>query len=473
MLSAVSGRQRAEMHMPKRVVAVIVALIVAVGLLSGLSLGAQSEVFPKDIDKGSRNRLPFPTRDDVDDEGKKIFDEMIHGGHAPTRFYSPKLAKSMAEAHHVVKFETDLGGRFTELAVLVAAREMNNQYEWTQWEDHGSRKRGESPEIERSLIDVVKYCKPVTGLGEKEATIVRFGREMFGQNKVSSATFADAVRLFGAKDVANIVELIGLYAATGIELVTFDTQLEKGEVPLLPPMSKTPACAEMQRPVRRAAVPTGAAVPKDIDPVSRNRFPYPTRNDLDDEGKKIWDEMSHGGTTPMHMFPGRLQSPRLAIPLADAHHFVRYETVLGPRLTELAILTTAREVDSEFEWTQGEDHGIAGKTPPEAGRAVVDVIKYCKPLVGLEEKDAVVIGFGRELFGRNHVSSETFASALRLFGRRGVTELANLMGLYTESALALKAYDLQLPAGRTPSLAPRGGPAPSCAVRRPWPRRQD
>ena len=446
----------------------VLAMVVAVGLVSGPGLRAQSEVFPKDIDQGSRNRLPFPTRDDVDDEGKKIFDEMTHGGHAPTRFYSPRLAKAMAEAHHVVKFETDLGGRLTELTVLVAAREMNNQYEWTQWEDHGSKKRGEAPEIERSLIDVVKYCKPVTGLGEKDATIVRFGREMFGRDKVSSATFADAVRLFGRRDVANIIELMGLYASTGVELVAFDVQLEKGETPLLPPMSKTPACAQMQRPARRTPSPS-VAMPTDIDPASRNRFPYPTRNDLDDEGKKIWDEMSHGGTTPTHMFPGRLDSPRLAIPLAEAHDYVRNKTLLGGRLTELAILTTAREVDSQFEWTQGEDHGRSGKTPPEAGRAVVDVIKYCKPLMGLDEKDAVVIGFGRELFGRNHVSSETFASALRLFGRRGVTELANLMGLYTESALALRAYDLQLPVGRMPSLPARGGTASGCALARPWP----
>jgi 4-carboxymuconolactone decarboxylase len=224
----------------------------------------------------------------------------------------------------------------------------------------------------------------------------------------------------------------------------------------------------MQRPVRRAA-PAAAGMPPDINPQSRNRFPYPTRNDLDDEGKKIWDEMSHGGPTPTHMFPGRLQSPALAIPLADAHHYVKFETGLGSRLTELAILTTAREVDSPFEWTQAEDHGNSGKRPPEAGQAVVDVIKYCKPVAGLDEKDAVVITFGRELFSRNHVSSDTFASALRLFGRRGVVDLAGLMGLYTESALALKAYDLQLPAGRTSSLPPRGGTASGCPVRRAWP----
>lgn len=460
------------MHISKHVV----VMAIAVGLLSVRGLHGQNEVFPKDIDPGSRNRLPFPTRNDVDEEGKKIFDEMVRGSHAPIRFYSPTLAKSMAEAHHQVKFETDLGARLIELTVLVAAREMNNQYEWTQWEDHGSKKAGESPALEASSIDLVKYCKPVPslrGLGEKEATIVKFGREMFGRDKVSSATFADAVRLFGPRNVANIVELMGLYASTGVELVAFDVQLEKGQKPLLPPLSKTPECARMQRVAPLAApVAMPAAMPADINPQSRNRFPYPTRDELDDEGKKIWDEMSHGGPTPTHMFPGRLQSPRLAIPLANAHHFVKFETVLGTRLTELAILTTAREVDSQFEWTQAEDHGNTGKAAPEAGRATVDIIKYCKPAAGLDEKDAVVINFGRELFGRNHVSSETFAAALRLFGRRGVVELANLMGLYTESALALKAYDLQLPAGRTPSLPARGGApggAPGCAAVRPWP----
>ncbi|MES1255321.1 MAG: hypothetical protein ABUS56_06935, partial [Acidobacteriota bacterium] len=67
--------------------------------------------------------------------------------------------------------------------------------------------------------------------------------------------------------------------------------------------------------------------------------------------------------------------------------------------------------------------------------------------------------------------AETFAGALRLFGRRGVVDLAGLMGLYTESALALKAYDLQLPLGRTPSLPVRGVAAPGCAAHRAWPPR--
>jgi 4-carboxymuconolactone decarboxylase len=446
------------------------ALVVALGLVMGGSVHGQREVLPKDIDPGSRSRLPLPTRDDVDDAGKQIFDTMFHGSRASTRFYSPRLAKPLAEAHHHVKFETDLGARLTELAVLVAAREMNNQFEWTQWEDHGRGSVGDRPALEASTIDIVKYCKPVTGLGAKEAAIITFGRELFDRDKVSSGTFAEAVRLFGRQDVANIVELMGLYAYTGVELVALDTQLEKGQTPLLPPASSTPACARMQRPVR-AAVPSATAVPADIDPRSRNRFPYPTRNEMDEAGKKIWDEMSHGGPTPTHMFPGRLQSPELAIPLADAHYYVKFETGLGTRVTELAILTTAREVDSQFEWTQAEDHGNSGKTPPEAGQAIVDVIKYCKPVAGLHEKDRVVINFGRELFGRNHVSAETFASALRLFGRRGVVDLAGLMGLYTESALALRAYDLQLPPGRTPSLPVRGVAAPGCAAHRAWPPR--
>ena len=53
--------------------------------------------------------------------------------------------------------------------------------------------------------DVIKYNRPLVGLGEKEAAVIAFGREMFGQRKVSSATFAEVLRLFGRRGTVDLV----------------------------------------------------------------------------------------------------------------------------------------------------------------------------------------------------------------------------------------------------------------------------
>jgi hypothetical protein len=121
-----------------------------------------------------------------------------------------------------------------EIAILVTAYEMECQYEWTQWERFG-RNPADPRHIEQSTIDIIKYNKPVTGLGEKEAAIIAFGRETFGQRKLSSETFAEVLRLFGRKGTVDLLELMAGYSADAAELTAFDQQLQIGQKPLLPP----------------------------------------------------------------------------------------------------------------------------------------------------------------------------------------------------------------------------------------------
>ncbi|HVZ59524.1 MAG TPA: hypothetical protein VG892_01955 [Terriglobales bacterium] len=229
---------------------VVLFVVMVLGVLLGINVSAQnaakstkagSAALPPDIDPVSRYRLPMANREEMDDYGKKVYDELIKSTPATVRLHSPRLAKPMADAHHYLKFETGLGDRLTEVAVLTTARELDNQYEWTQWEEHG-RNAKDARHVEGATIDVIKFCKPVTGLGEKEAAIIKLGREMFGVKKVSSATFADVLRLFGRRATVDLVELMALYGATGAELVAFDMQLGVNQKPLLPARASIPAC---------------------------------------------------------------------------------------------------------------------------------------------------------------------------------------------------------------------------------------
>jgi 4-carboxymuconolactone decarboxylase len=201
-------------------------------------VAANEAPLPKDIYPQSRNRLPPPKREDMDDYGKKVFDELTGPRiswtkQVPLRLYSPRLAKPMSDAHSYLKFETGLGDRLTEIAVLVTARELDNQFEWTQWEIH-ARMAG-AGYVEPAIIDTIKYNKPVTGLGEKETDIIKFGRELFGKKRVSPETFAQTLRLFGPRGTVDLTNLMALYSATALELTAFDQQLLEGQKPLLPP----------------------------------------------------------------------------------------------------------------------------------------------------------------------------------------------------------------------------------------------
>jgi 4-carboxymuconolactone decarboxylase len=147
--------------------------------------------------------------------------------------YSPKLAKGLEEAHQYLRNETRLGERVTTIAVLTTSRELTNQYEWTQWEEH-ARIPKDTRYLEPRVIDAIKYCKPLTDLDAKDAAVIAFGRELMGARKVSPETFAKVLQLFGPHNTVDLEEVMGLYGATGAELVAFDQQLNEGQKPLLP-----------------------------------------------------------------------------------------------------------------------------------------------------------------------------------------------------------------------------------------------
>lgn len=209
---------------------------------------SKATALPADIDPESGNRLPLPKREDMNEADRKIFDEIMarqRGGlssrekeRPQVRMHSPGVAKGLEDAHHYLKYDTGLGDRLMTVAVLTTARELTNQFEWTQWEEH-ARNSKDTRYVEPNVIDAIKYCRPVTDLDAKDAAIITLGREMFGPRKVSSATFANVLQLFGRRGAVDLAELMALYGATADELVVFDQQLHAGQKPLLPANAKS------------------------------------------------------------------------------------------------------------------------------------------------------------------------------------------------------------------------------------------
>jgi 4-carboxymuconolactone decarboxylase len=184
--------------------------------------------------------------------------------------------------------------------------------------------------------------------------------------------------------------------------------------------------------------PVGQIMPSDIDPQSGFRLPLPKREDLDDAGKAHYDRVAAPGASIVGLQGPSgigLYSPKAAEHARALNRYLRFETGLPPRVREIAILTTAREMDSQFEWAAHEPEarkeGVEGR--------VIDVIKHRTPTAGLEETDATVIELGRQIFRDRKVTSDTFAKAKALFGANKLVELVMLMGNYAGTAALLTA----------------------------------
>ena len=191
--------------------------------------------------------------------------------------------------------------------------------------------------------------------------------------------------------------------------------------------------------------------PPDIDAKSGMRLPIPARDSLDDEGKKAYDRASAPGASIAGLQgPGgiSLYTPKLGLILSSANRYLRYEAGFSGRVREIAILITAREMDSQFEWVAHEDVALKEGVPA----TVVDVIKHRKPTTGLDETDAYIIELGRKLWRDHKVDPETFAKGRTLFGSQKLVELVMLMGNYAATAALLSLVDMQLHEGKVPLL---------------------
>ena len=202
----------------------------------------------------------------------------------------------------------------------------------------------------------------------------------------------------------------------------------------------------------KAKAAVAESLPKDVYPESRFRLPLPKREDFDEEGKKIFDKRVGTGARSIRGLMGpsgiRLFSPKLAEYSNPVSQYLRFESGFSGRVRELAILVTAREMDSQFEWAAHEPEALKEGLPME----IIDVVKYRKSPVGLPEPDATIIQLGREMFSKKKVTSETFARAAKLFSPKQLVDLVSLMTNYQGTAVMLTTFDIQLDPGQKPML---------------------
>ena len=140
-----------------------------------------------------------------------------------------------------------------------------------------------------------------------------------------------------------------------------------------------------------------------------------------------------------------LYSSRVGSLQSALNRYLRYEAGLFGAIREMAILTAAREADSQFEWVQHEAIALREGLEP----AVIDVIRD-RQARRHRSRGAAIIEFGRQLLGDHKVAPEMFARIKELFGPHKLVDLAMLMGNYAAMAAVLTALDMQLGQARRP-----------------------
>jgi 4-carboxymuconolactone decarboxylase len=165
--------------------------------------------------------------------------------------------------------------------------------------------------------------------------------------------------------------------------------------------------------------------------------------------RKVADEAASGkrGRIPAPL-RAWLHSPELGARAQRLGECVRYDTILGPRLSELAILITARIWTSHYEWYAHKREALKAGLDQEI---ITAIARHEMPVL-CDGKDHVVYDYVTHLNRDRFISDELHARAVAQLGEQGVVELVGLLGYYTLVAMTLNAFEIGLPDGETSDL---------------------
>ena len=143
-----------------------------------------------------------------------------------------------------------------------------------------------------------------------------------------------------------------------------------------------------------------------------------------------------------------LRRPELLRRTQRVGEYLRFHSGLPPRLSEMAILVTARHWCQQYEWT------IHSALALEAGLAegVIDAIAEGRRPVEMADDEAALHDFCLELLRHQCVSDTTYARALALFDERGVIDTVGILGYYSLLAMVMNTARTPLREGMVPAL---------------------
>jgi 4-carboxymuconolactone decarboxylase len=166
--------------------------------------------------------------------------------------------------------------------------------------------------------------------------------------------------------------------------------------------------------------------------------------------KETYDESIAGkrGAPPAPMMAW-LNSPEMARHATRLGGVLRFDTIFPAKLSEIAILVTARHCTSHYEWYAHKRLALKGGMDPK----VIDAIRDRRTPVFDDPKGQMIYDVAKSLHEGHGVSNALYDAAVDVLTVRGVTEIIGLCGYYTMVSMTLNTFEFELPAGEVSDLA--------------------
>jgi len=143
-------------------------------------------------------------------------------------------------------------------------------------------------------------------------------------------------------------------------------------------------------------------------------------------------------------FRAYIRSPELAQRLTVLADYLRWNTSLPPRLSELAILITAREWTAQYEWYAHFPLALKGGLDPDVAAAIA----AGRRPEGMKDDEAALYDLATSLYRDRKVSDPVYKAAFDKFGERGIMDIIGIIGFYDITSMTLITMQAGVPDGK-------------------------
>ena len=193
------------------------------------------------------------------------------------------------------------------------------------------------------------------------------------------------------------------------------------------------------------------AMPQIVRAEDAIRFP-PLKAEELNPAQKAWAEMIAAPprnakfTNPPYR--AYIRNPDLAPRLTAMSEYLRWNTSLPPRLSELAILITARQWTAQYEWFAHYPLALKGGLDP----SIANDIAAGKRPANMKDDEAALYDLAMALYVDEKVSDPVYKAALEKFGERGIMDIIGIIGYYDITSMTLITMQAGAPNDSVPPL---------------------
>jgi 4-carboxymuconolactone decarboxylase len=198
---------------------------------------------------------------------------------------------------------------------------------------------------------------------------------------------------------------------------------------------------------RSAISVVAARLEKKEETLMRLRLISP--DEMNADQKATYDEAVAGkrGSAPAPMLAW-LSSPEMAQHATRLGETLRFNTMFPAKLSEIAILVTARHFTAHYEWWAHKRLALKGGMDVK----IIEAIRDRRTPEFDDPTAAMIYQVAKSLHEGHGLSKGLYQDAVKVLTERGLVEIIGLCGYYTLVSLTLNTFEFGLPEGEVSEL---------------------